>query len=185
MQHIHYSIEARAYDILGLAAHDFWVLRDETGQAMGQLHGLATDRHDKILPIGRIGDTLKFYHFGPRAVLPGLRPANDLNFIKVKQKAVHIFEGAADEVAGRWDKAVNALPYLNSLDVPYTPWGILGLTHVNSNSAFNLLGQLMDLPVPLFSGYWQPGWRNAGEILTLSQLESLRYNPETSDVPLA
>ena len=37
-----YSIEARAYDIVGLAAHDFRVLRDEKGNVLGQLHGLAT-----------------------------------------------------------------------------------------------------------------------------------------------
>ncbi|MGZ8227752.1 MAG: hypothetical protein ACXWT3_14125 [Methylococcaceae bacterium] len=42
MPEIRYSIEARAYDIVGLAAHDFWVLRAENGNVLGQLHGLAT-----------------------------------------------------------------------------------------------------------------------------------------------
>jgi hypothetical protein len=175
MSEIKYAIEARAYDIVGLAAHDFWVLRDEKGNVLGQLHGLATDTKNKIKPIGTIGDKLKFYHFGSRAILLGLNPACNLNFIKAGQKSKLVFSGSPDEVLSRWDHAVKALPYLNSLNVPYTPLGIVGVAHVNSNTAYTLLGKLMDIPLHNFSGCWQPGCKNTDKILSSSQLESMRY----------
>jgi hypothetical protein len=174
---LNFSIEARAYAIVGVAAHDFWVLRDEKNTVLAQLHGLATNHKNEILPIGRFGDQLKFYHFGPRAILFGFNPDDDLNFIKAHQKAMSVFAGNVDDVLSRWDNAVRALPYLNSLDVPYTPFGILGLVTVNSNTAFTLLGQLMDLAVQPLPGYWQPGWRNVNKILTAAQLASMRYHP--------
>lgn len=175
MSEIRYSIEARAYDIIGLAAHNFWVLRDEKGNVLGQLHGLATDAKNRIKPIGTVGDKLKFYHFGCRAILLGLNPTCNLNYIKAGQKSKLVFSGSPDEVLGRWDNAVKALPYLNSLDVSYTPFGILGLAHINSNTAYTLLGKLMGIPEHNFSGCWQPGCRNIGKILTSSQLESMKY----------
>jgi hypothetical protein len=182
MSEISYSIEARAYDIVSLAAHDFWVLRDEKGNVLGQLHGLATNTENKIKPIGIIGDKLKFYHFGSRAILLGLNPDCDLNFIKAAQKSKLVFSGSPDEVLGRWDNAVKALPYLNSLDVPYTLFAILGLVPVNSNTAYTLLGKLMGIPAHHFSGCWQPGCRNTDKILTFSQLEAMKYPQDLSDI---
>jgi hypothetical protein len=181
MPEIKYAIEARAYDIVGLAAHDFWVLRDEKGSVLGQLHGLATNAENRIKPIGTIGDKLKFYHFGSRAILLGLNPAGNLNFIKAGQKSRLVFSGSPDEVLSRWDHAVKALPYLNSLDVPYTPLGIVGLAHINSNTAYTLLGKLMGIPEHNFSGCWQPGCKNTDKILTAAQLEAMRYRQDLSD----
>lgn len=185
MSEIRYSIEARAYDIVGLAAHDFWVLRDEKGNVLGQLHGLATNTKNKIKPIGTMGDKLKFYHFGSRAILLGLNPNCDLNYIKAGQKSKLIFSGSTDDVLDRWDNAVKALPHLNALEVPYTPFAILGLVHINSNTAYTLLGKLMGMPVHNFSGCWQPGCRNTDKILTSSQLESMRYPQDLSDIDFA
>ena len=54
MSQYRYSIEARAYNIIGLAAHDFWVLRDGEGHVVGQLHGLATNRKNEIKPIKQL-----------------------------------------------------------------------------------------------------------------------------------
>jgi hypothetical protein len=182
MSEIKYSIEARAYNLVGLAAHDFWVLRDEKGNVLGQLHGLATNTENRIKAIGIIGDKLKFYHFGPRAILLGLNPGCDLNYIKAGQKSQLVFSGRPDEVLSRWDNAVKALPYLNSLNVPYTPFGILGLAHINSNTAYTLLGKLMGVAVHNFSCCWQPGCRNTDKILTASQLESMRYPQDSPDI---
>jgi hypothetical protein len=185
MFEIRYAIEARAYDIIGVAAHDFWVLRDENGNVLGQLHGLATNPENKIKPIGTFGDKLKFYHFGPRALLFGSNPAYDLNFIRDGQEFRRMFSGNPKEVLGRWDNAVKALPFLNSLEVPYTPFAILGLAHINSNTAYTLLGKLMSISVHNFSGYWQPGWGNARKIVTASQLASLQYPQDFSDTDFA
>jgi hypothetical protein len=176
-----YAIEARAYDIVGMAAHDFWVLRDEKGNVLGQLHGLATNADNRIKPIGTIGDKLKFYHFGSRAILLGLKSVRNLNFIKAGQKSKLVFSGSPDEVLSRWDHAVKALPYLNSLNVPYTPLGIVGLAHINSNTAYTLLGKLMGIPEHVFSDCWQPGCKNTDKILTSAQLEAMRYRQDLSD----
>ena len=181
MSQIRYSIEARAYDIVGIAAHDFLALRDEKDNVLGQLHGLATNHKNEIKPIGMIGDKLKFYHFGPRAILLGLDPDCDSNYIKANQKTKLVFAGRPGDVLARWDNAVKALQFLNSLEVPYTPFAIIGLAQINSNTAYTLLGKIMNIPVHIFSGYWQPGWRNADKILTSAQLESMRYPQDTSD----
>ena len=185
MPDIRYSIEAHAYDIIGLAAHDFWVLRDEKGNVLGQLHGLATNTENQIKRIGTLGDKLKFYHFGSRALFFGLNPDEDLNFIKAGQQAKRMFSGSPDEVLGRWDNAVKSLPYLNRLGVPYTPFAILSLVPINSNTAYALLSKLMGIPLHHFSGYWQPGWRNTDKILAASQLEAMRYPQTPSDVNFA
>jgi hypothetical protein len=178
---IHYSIEARAYDIAGLAAHDFWVLRDDECNVLGQLHGLATSIENRIKPMGTFGDKLKFYHFGSRAVLSGLNPQKNLNYIKAGQRSARMHSGSPDEVLGRWDNAVKALPYLNSLEVPYTPFAVLGLIPVNSNTAYALLGKLMGIPVHFFPRCWQPGWGGIEKILAAWQLKAMSYSPDLSD----
>lgn len=175
MSEMSYSIEARAYAIVGLAAHDFWVLRDEQGLVLGQLHGLATTRDNRIKPMGTLGDKLKFYHFGRRALLFGLSPDQNRNYIKAGQASKRMFYGSLAEVLARWDNAVHALPYLNRLDVPYTPFAVLGAPPLNSNTAYALLGRLMGIPVHYFSGYWQPGSRSTRKILTDLQLEAMKY----------
>lgn len=168
-----YTIEARAYSILGIAAHDFWVLRDDKGRALGQLHGLATSPGHVIKAIGTFGDKLRFYHFGSRALMLGLNPARNFNYIKTGQQAKPVFCGHPEDVLARWDRAAKALPYLNNLDVKYTPFGIFGIAPVNSNAAYHLLGRLMGIPVHYFPRYWQPGWRNAKKILTAEQIRAL------------
>jgi len=185
MPEMKYSIEARAYDIVGLAAHNFWVLRDEKGNVLGQLHGLATTADNRIKPIGTIGDKLKFYHFGSRAILLGLKLGGNLNFIKAGQKSKPVFSGSPDEVLRRWDHAVKALPYLNSLNIPYTPFGVVGLAHINSNTAYTLLGKLMGIAEHNFSGCWQPGCRNIDKILSSAQLESMTYSQDLPDIDRA
>jgi hypothetical protein len=171
-----YSIEAQAYDIVGMATHNFWVLRDEVGNVLGQLHGLATNPQNEILPIGKFGDKLKFYHFGSRAIQFGLDPESNKNYIKANQKNLLVYTGTDADVLARWDNAVKALPFLNRLEIPYTPFGVLGFPHINSNTAFSILGKIMDIPALKFQGYWQPGWGNAEKILTSAQFEDMKFS---------
>lgn len=180
-----YSIEARAYDIVGIASHNFWVLRDEKDNVLGQLHGLATNPQNEILPIGNIGDKLKFYHFGSRAIQLGLNSDSNKSYIKANQKSKMVYVGTATDVLARWDNAVKTLPFLNGLEIPYTPFGIIGLSQINSNSAFSLIGKIMAIPVPKFKGYWQPGLDNVDKILTPSQFETLMYSPDAPGHSLA
>ncbi|MGZ8943601.1 MAG: hypothetical protein ACXW00_12600, partial [Methylobacter sp.] len=55
------------------------------------------------------------------------------------------------------------------------PLGIVGVAHINSNTAYTLLGKLMGIPLHNFSGCWQPGCKNTDKILSSSQLESMKY----------
>ena len=80
---------------------------------------------------------------------------------------------------------MQALTYLNRLDVPYTPFAVLALIPINSNTAYTLLSKLMGIPVHHFSGYWQPGWQNSDKILTASQLEAMRYPEDSSGMDYA
>jgi len=180
-----YTIEARAYDIVGIATHNFWVLREEEDNVLGQLHGLATNPQNEILPIGKIGDKLKFYHFGSRAIQSGLAPESNKSYIKANQKTQLVCVGTEVDVLARWDNAVKSVPFLNGLEIPYTPFAVLGLSHINSNTAFAVLGKIMGITVPKFQGCWQPGWGNADKILTSAQFEALMYSYNTSDVSLA
>ena len=171
-----FSIEARAYDIAGIATHNFWVLWDEKDNVLGQLHGLATNHQNEVLPIGKFGDKLKFYHFGSRAIQFGLKQDSNKSYIKANQKNQLVYSGTDADVLARWDNGVKALPFLNGLEIPYTPFGVLGLSHINSNTAFSILGKIMDIPVPKFQGYWQPGWGNVDKILTAAQFEDMKFS---------
>jgi hypothetical protein len=171
-----YSIEARAYDILSFAAHNFWVLKDDNDHVLGQLHGLATSPENKIKSIGKIGDNLKFYHFGTRAMQLGLSPDQNRSYLFAGQKSKLVFTDLPDQVLAQWDHAVNLLPYLNSLAIVYTPFAIVGFPLINSNTAYSLLGKIMGIPIHRFSRYWQPGWQNADKVLSCSEIEAMRYH---------
>lgn len=177
-----YSIEARAYDILSFAAHNFWVLKDENNQVLGQLHGLATSPENKIKSIGKIGDKLKFYHFGTRAIQFGLRPEQNRSYLFAGQKSKLVLTDLADQVSARWDHAVKTLAYLNSLEIDYTPFAIVGIPQINSNTAYSLLGKIMGIPIHRFSRYWQPGWQNSEKMLSYTEIAAMRYHAETIDI---
>ncbi|MBK8817301.1 MAG: hypothetical protein IPN42_18155 [Methylococcaceae bacterium] len=124
---------------------------------------------------------MKFYHFGSHAIQLGLNPDSNKSYVKANQKTKMVYAGTDADVLARWDSAVKALPFLNGLEIPYTPFGIIGLSQINSNSAFSLLGKIMAINAPKFQGYWQPGWGNTDKILTTLQFESLMYSPDEPD----
>ncbi len=148
-----FSIEARSYDIAGIASHNFWVLRDTKNRVIAQLHGLATDRTTNTFkPIGYFMDRLGFYEF--KSV------NNDPNFISSKQQFVTVYQGDEDDVLARWNNAGCQIDALNELDLNYSPFGILGLPITNSNSAYHLFSQLIGVECCHFSGVLQPGIHN-------------------------
>ena len=152
MKKLH-SIEARSYDIWGVASHNFWVLRDEGNRAVAELHGLATDRvTNRFKPIGTLNDRLGFYEFKSTD--------NDPSFISVRQKSVTIFQGYQEDVLMRWNKAANQVKALNQKDINYSPFGVLGFPIVNSNSAYHLFAYFMSLECCYFSKVLQPGINN-------------------------
>jgi len=144
----YYQIEAQSYDILGVASHDFWVLRDPDGNIVQELHGLATDPETgEILTIGTIGDELQFYD-----------PPHKYGDTYSSDSSV-MYQGTEADVRARWDAATNSMDYLNSLHLPYTPLGVIDPIDniINSNSAYHILGDIMGVPIKDFDGVIEPG----------------------------
>ncbi len=149
-----FSIEARSYDIAGIASHNFWVLRDGEKKLIAQLHGLATDRiTNTFKPIGYFKDRLGFYEFK--------RANNEPSFIFSKQQSVTVYQGDEDDVLARWDKAACQIDALNQQDLGYSPFGLLGLPITNSNSVYHLFSELMGVECCHFPGVLQPGIYNS------------------------
>lgn len=149
-----FSIEARSYDLGGIASHNFWVLRDDDNKVLSQLHGLATDRKtNSFKPIGIFNDRLGFYEF--KTV------DNGPDFMTVKQRSTCVYQGDKEDVLERWNKATCQIKTLNNRDLNYSPFGIFGLPITNSNSAYHLFANLMQISCCRFHGVLEPGIKNA------------------------
>lgn len=188
-----YSIEARSLSIVGGAAsHNFWVLRDQNGNAVAELHGLATDRQSgQTLPIGTNAHQHslrghQFIHDAEYARNFGARQTN-ATYISEGQASHTVITGDKTEILERWKAAakygVNAM---NARDLDYPPLGVafpinvgdgrnirVGDNTVNSNSAYNTFGQLMGVTPYVFPGPLQPGVGN--HTLNQSTISNLRY----------
>ncbi|MDV2449513.1 XVIPCD domain-containing protein [Xanthomonas hortorum] len=177
-----YTIEARSFKILGVAGHDFWVLRDEQGTALAELHGLATDRETGTALLVGTDETkhsLRAWHFphdAAYAASVGVK-VTSTSYIDDSQQSNTIAIGDKDEILARWNTAVKAMPELNVLDLNYPDYGfkVFGDT-VNSNSAFRTFGELMSLPVEDFPGSIEPGLGN--RMLSEERIEELRYREQ-------
>lgn len=179
-----YTIEARSLSVAGIAGHDFWVLRDDSGRPIAELHGLATERASgQHVAIGTDPErySLRAWHFAHSreyATSIGMDVSNE-TYIGDGQPSRTVLSGPKDEVLARWNHAVSMVPQLNALDLNYPANGIqlFGKT-VNSNSTYRTLGEIMDLPVQGFRGRIEPGLDN--RMLPREEIETLRYRP---DVP--
>lgn len=162
-----YTIEARSLNILdGVAGHDFWVLRDEQGNAVAELHGLATDRATgETLTVGTDEDkhSLRVWHYAhdpDYAASVGAR-VDTTTYISDGQPSRIVLTADSEEVLARWNAAVSAVPALNAEDLDYPSYGfkIFGST-VNSNSTYRTLGEIMGVQVRDFGGRMEPGVDN-------------------------
>jgi hypothetical protein len=161
-----YSIEARSLDLAGVASHNFWVLRDEKGQPLAELHGLATDRESgKYVPIGTDEEkhSLRAWHFPHDADYAnslGVRKRND-TYIQEGQGSMTVLTADKDEVMARWNAAVAAKEPLNALDRNYPNYGFKVFQDtVNSNSTYRTFGDIMGVPVRDFPWKVEPGIEN-------------------------
>jgi hypothetical protein len=180
-----YTIEARSLSIVGgTAGHDFWVLRDENGKALAELHGLATDRKtNEFVPVGTDEEkhSLRVWHFAHDpgyAKAQGEKPTSD-SFISDGQAHRTVLTADSKEVLARWNSAVNSVDKLNALDLNYPNYGfkVFGET-VNSNSTYNTLGQIMGVPAKDFPGRLEPGIDNL--MVSPEEIKKLR----THDYPV-
>lgn len=188
-----YSIEARSLSLIGgVASHNFWVLRDEKGNAVAELHGLATDRKTgKSIPIGSDANQhslrgWQFIHDPEYARNFGSR-ATSASYIKEGQDSQTVITGDKTEILERWKAAakygVNAM---NARNLNYPPGGVdfpikvdgtynvrLGDSTVNSNSTYSTFGRLMGVTPYEFPGKLQPGINN--QTLNDSTIFNLQY----------
>jgi hypothetical protein len=188
-----YSIEARSLSLIGgVASHNFWVLRDDKGNAVAELHGLATDRDTgRAVPIGTNANQhslrgWQFIHDHQYARDFGARQTN-ATYIQDGQQSQTVITGDKTEILERWKAAAkNGVIAMNARDLNYPPGGVdfpikvdgtynvrLGDSTVNSNSAYNTFGQLMGVTPVVFQGPLQPGINN--ETLSNSTIMNLRF----------
>lgn len=179
-----YSIEARSLDLAGVASHNFWVLRDEKGQALAELHGLATDRESgKYVPIGTDEQkhSLRAWHFPhdpDYANSLGVRTRSD-TYIQEGQASKTVLTADKDEVMARWNAAVAAKEPLNALDLNYPNYGFKVFQDtVNSNSTYRTFGEIMGVPVRDFPWKVEPGIDN--RMVDQKEIQRLR----THDYPV-
>lgn len=161
-----YSIEARSLGVAGVASHNFWVLRDERGRAVAELHGLATDRETgQPVPIGTDADrySLRQWHYPhDEAYARSLGASVDRwSYIQDGQSHQAVLIADQAEVLARWNAAVSAGQALNNLDIDYPPYGfkVFGGT-VNSNTSYRTTGEIMGVAVRPFPGVLEPGLNN-------------------------
>lgn len=174
-----YSIEARSLSVLGIAGHAFWVLRDEQGEALAELHGLATDRRTGTpIPIGTDArrHALRAWHYphdADYACSVGAE-VDGTSYIRPNQPSRIVATGDKAEILARWNVAVQAVPELNAQDLDYPSYGfkLFGST-VNSNSAYRSFGNLMGVQVNGFRGRIEPGIGN--RMLSPERTEELCY----------
>jgi len=176
-----FKIEARSRSILGAASHDFWVLRDSNGNKIAELDGLAYDRDKgEVVPVGTTSnDSLRFYQ--------KVFDSNYINLIGDSTTGVRyqyedgqssqiVFSGTQEQALARWNAAGNAIPFLNSLDLDYPPFGFdITVPTVNSNSAYRTFGELMGLEPFDFPWTLEPGFDY--RVITPETIETLKYKP--------
>lgn len=175
-----YSIEARSLDIGGVASHNFLVLRNDAGEVLAELHGLATDRESgKVVPIGTDEEkySLRAWHYPHDAQYAASIDASPsrTTYIQEGQASATLLAADREEILERWQSAVQAVQPLNELDLNYPNYGFRVFRDtVNSNSAFRTMSEIMGLPVHDFGGRMEPGLDN--RMVPVETIEALRMH---------
>ena len=124
--------------VFGLAGHNYLALRNENGDVVEELHGLATDeRTQRWTYVGyKTTDILQVWRFhGP------LYQINNKQYPGIILK-----EGGKEEVNKTWDKATPCIEAINVKKIPYPSLGIsIKQTTKNSNSVAYTLSYCMEL----------------------------------------
>lgn len=144
-----WSIQFMQHPLLfGFAGHNYLALRNQQGDIVSELHGLATDiASGQWKYVGsRPTDILRVWEFENGRYLAGK------NFPGVILK-----EGTEEEVEALWEKALLCKDKINELSLLYPPYGISFKNETkNSNSVAYTLAKCMDLD-SRHIGIWTPG----------------------------
>jgi hypothetical protein len=146
----HWSIQLMQHPLIfGLAGHNYLALRDENGNVVEELHGLATDTYTKQWKyIGtKPTDKLQVWEFdNGRYYLAGK------NF-----PGVIIDQGTQIDVLSLWSKALACKDSINQENISYPPYGVSFRSETtNSNSVAYTLAKCMGFDTRHI-GIWTPG----------------------------
>lgn len=145
-----WSIQYMQHPLLfGFAGHNYLALRDENGDIIEELHGLATDASTgKWKYIGsNPTDLLRVWQFeSPRYYLA-----------EKKFPGIILTEGTKDGVREVWEKASFCKDEINAENIPYPPYGFSVKNEtINSNSVAYTLATCMGLSTKHI-GVFTPG----------------------------
>jgi len=133
-----WSIEARALKIRYTPfTHNFWVLADANNNVIDQIHGLAVD------PITGVTKAIGNSHH----LLQVIRDATVDWSLQPGQPTMICATDHEIEAKRRWQTAVNSIPSINALKLPY-PNLWQHSYRKNSNTVFNTIGQIMGFATP-------------------------------------
>ncbi len=135
---------------LGIAGHNYLVLRNSTGEVVSQLHGLPTDEQTGAWKyLGRSKtDILRVWEFGSES------NTTDLN----SSYGIVLIAGDRSEMSSLWAKASACGEKINLLHLSYPPFGVsLRQDTENSNSVAYTLVNCMGL-TSKHLGLFTPGW---------------------------
>jgi len=124
-----YKIELRQFEVGPTnARHYFWVLKDETGKVIGEMHGHPADwKSGRQLGFSIGGDRLKFFD--------RKKPVECSKSVKLPY--VIAFNGPAEDARARWEEGLRRGRVLNRAKVEYNP------LEQNSNSLAQWIGRGM------------------------------------------
>ncbi len=146
-----YTIQLRQYPLaLGMAGHNYIVLKDEDGRVLRELHGLATDMSTQrwksvgIVPT----DKLQVWEFSD--------PEDFMT--ESNYSGTILYRGEEKETLSIWNKTDQCKEKINEMMLSYPPLGIkIGGSTINSNSVAYTLGICMGLHMGHI-GLFTPGW---------------------------
>jgi hypothetical protein len=108
-----YKIELRQFEVGPTnARHYFWVLKDETGKVIGEMHGQPAD--------WKTGERLAFSMGGDRLTFVRRTEAREYNK-STNPPYVIAFHGPAEDALARWREGRRRGDVLNRAKVEYNP----------------------------------------------------------------
>lgn len=138
--------------VLGIAGHNYLILRDNKNNIHKELHGLATNNETGEWKYrgNNKKDLLKVWEF------------DDTRYLTAQKDytGVILFTGTESETRTTWEKGYPCKDMINEKNIPYPPYGVKvkGETE-NSNSVAYTLLRCMNLP-SRYLGLFIPGWGN-------------------------
>ncbi len=139
--------------ILGIAAHNYLTLRDETGRVIYELHGLPFDSYSLTTSLTAITPGYVLHVTEINGSLSGNPSARKAGKV--------VWSGSEENARRKWQEARTCGEEINDKRIPYPPFGIsLRERTINSNTVANDLLTCMGLTKP-HVGLFTPGAKSS------------------------